>query len=851
MYLQGDAKLWWRVQYEAIKAGEDALETWAELKATIRLQFFPENVEYNSRRKLRELRQTKSVRDYVREFSALMLSIRDMGDKDKLFTFLEGLKPYARMERVDTLPKAIQAAECLGDYQMEARKDRPQPPARAGFKRGQSSNGGPSRSGGDRSSTKPKAPSTGSNSAASNNNDRGRKPPSGCRHCGGPHWNNECPHAQMNAHQTFDDGTDDDSDDADQTEPVGAFNAIVGSISEALAETSAGICKKKDPCPVTKKGEKKADDETPLKHERTLMFVEMKVNGKPIRAMVDTGATHNYLASTQVERLGLVVGKGRGRVKAINSPPQPVGGIAKEVPMKLGPYEGKFNLRVVIIDDFELIVGLEFLRQTNTMPVPYADMLLMMGANGTKPCIIPCMPMKMAVENISALQLKKGVKRNEPTFLAILCIEDVECSSGPIPEPVKELLLEFEDVMPQDMPKRLPPRRTVDYEIELVPGAKPPARAPYRMSQPELTELRRQLTKMLDTGIIVSSKSPYGSPVLFQKKHDGSLRLCVDYRDLNKITVKNKYPISLMTDLFDRLGGATVFTKIDLKTGYWQVRIAEGDEHKTTCVTRYGSYDFLVMPFGLTNAPATFCTLMNQVFREYIDEFVVVYLDDIVVYSQTLEEHLMHLRKVLARLREHELYAKLSKCSFAQKQIDFLGHVIEEGRIKMDQQKIQAITDWPPPKDIHALRAFLGLCNFYRRFVKNYSLIAVPLTELLKKVTPWEWGPKRAEAFNALKAAMSSSPVLALPDLAKPFEVQTDASDYALSGVLLQEGHPVAYESRKLKDAERRYAAHEKELLAVVHCLRLWRHYLLGTPFVVKTNNTAVSHFMTQPKLNG
>uniref|UniRef100_A0A1S4B263 Uncharacterized mitochondrial protein AtMg00860-like n=1 Tax=Nicotiana tabacum TaxID=4097 RepID=A0A1S4B263_TOBAC len=168
---------------------------------------------------------------------------------------------------------------------------------------------------------------------------------------------------------------------------------------------------------------------------------------------------------------------------------------------------------------------------------------------------------------------------------------------------------------------------------------------------------------------------------------------------------------------------------------------------------------------------------------------------------QTLEEHLEHLRKVLDRLREHELYAKLSKCSFAQNQIDFLGHVIEEGRIKMDQQKIQAITEWPPPTDILGLRSFLGLCNFYRRFVKSYSLVVVPLTELLKKVTPWDWGPKRAETFDALKMAMSSSPVLALPDLAKPFEVQTDASDYALGGVLLQEGHPVAYESRKLKDA--------------------------------------------------
>nr|XP_009779181.1 PREDICTED: uncharacterized protein LOC104228414 [Nicotiana sylvestris] len=548
----------WRVKYEAIKAGEDSLETWAELKAVIRLQFFPQNMEYNARRKLRELRQTKLVRDYVREFFALMLNIRDMGDKDKLFTFLEGLKPYARMElqrqRVDTLPKAIQVVECLGDYQVEARKDRPQPLVRAGVKGGQPSNGGSSKSGGDRSATKSKAPSSGSNSVASNNNDRGRKAPSGCRHCGGPYWNNDCPHAQMNAHQAFDDGTD----DADQTEPIGAFNTIVSSISKALAGTSAGIRKKKDSCPSTKKGKKKSDEKNPPKQERTLMFVEIKVNGKPIRAMIDTGATHNYLASTQVERLGQVVGKGRGSVKAINSPPQPVGGIAKKVPVKLGPYEGKFNMRV------------------------------------------------MAVENISALQLKKGVKRNEPTFLATLCIEDVARSSGPIPEPVKELLLEFEDVMPQDMPKRLPPRRTMDHEIELVPGAKPPARAPYRMSQPELTKIRRQLTEMLDTGIIVPSKSLYGSPVLFQKKHDGNLRLCVDYRALNKIIVKNKYPIPLMANVFDRLGGATVFTKIDLKTGYWQVWIAEGDEHKTTCVTRYGPYDFLVMPFGLTNAPTMF-----------------------------------------------------------------------------------------------------------------------------------------------------------------------------------------------------------------------------------------------------
>ncbi|XP_075104870.1 uncharacterized protein LOC142178951 [Nicotiana tabacum] len=260
----------------------------------------------------------------------------------------------------------------------------------------------------------------------------------------------------------------------------------------------------------------------------------MRVNGKPIRVMIDTGATHNYLASTQVERLSLVVGKDRGRVKAIKSPHQQVDGIAKEVPVKLGPYEGKFNMRMVIIDDLELIVGLEFLRQTNTMPVPYADMLLMMGTNQAKSCIIPCMPMNMAAENISVLQLKKGVKRHEPTFLVTLCIEDIKHSWGLIPAAVKELLLESEDVMPQDMPKRLPPRRIVDHEIHLVLSVKPPARAPYRLSQPKLTELRRQFTKILDIRINVPSKSIYGSSMLFQKKHDGSPRLYVDYRALKK-----------------------------------------------------------------------------------------------------------------------------------------------------------------------------------------------------------------------------------------------------------------------------------------------------------------------------
>ena len=238
---------------------------------------------------------------------------------------------------------------------------------------------------------------------------------------------------------------------------------------------------------------------------------------------------------------------------------------------------------------------------------------------------------------ISAMQLKKGLARDDLTFMAIP-LESLESSRETVPKDILSVLEKYKDVMPDSLPKSLPPRRMIDHEIELLPGAKPPAKNAYRMAPPELAELRKQLDELLNAGFVRPAKAPYGAPVLFQKKNDGSMRLCIDYHALNKITVRNRYPLPIINDLFDRLHGAKYFSKLDLRSGYYQVRIAEGDEPKTTCVTRYGAFEFLVMPFGLTNAPATFCTLMNQVFHEYLNKFVVVYLDDIVVYNSTLEE---------------------------------------------------------------------------------------------------------------------------------------------------------------------------------------------------------------------
>nr|CAD1831635.1 unnamed protein product [Ananas comosus var. bracteatus] len=279
----------------------------------------------------------------------------------------------------------------------------------------------------------------------------------------------------------------------------------------------------------------------------------------------------------------------------------------------------------------------------------------------------------LQAEQPSKLSKGKDTRITKDSASVEDCLALLEDILSKVGERYTEMADTFSSFNDDELPRRLPSRREVDHAIKLEPGVKPPAKAAYRMALPELEELQRQLKDLLDAGFIRPSKAPYGAPVLFQRKSDESLRLCIDYRALNKITVKNKYPVPLVADLFDQLGGAKLFTKLDLRSGYYEVRIAEGDEEKTACVTRYGAYKFLVMPFGLTNAPATFCTLMNKLFYPYLDRFVVVYLDDIVVYSNTLEEHVEHLRTIFQVLWENQLYVKREKCSFAKEEVHFLG----------------------------------------------------------------------------------------------------------------------------------------------------------------------------------
>jgi hypothetical protein len=317
--------------------------------------------------------------------------------------------------------------------------------------------------------------------------------------------------------------------------------------------------------------------------------------------------------------------------------------------------------------------------------------------------------------------------------------------------------------------------------------------------------------------------------------------MCVDYKTLNKATVKNRYPLLHINDLFDRLSGAKVFSRIDLRSGYYQIQIAEGDEEKIACRTKYGSYEFLVMLFGFTNAPATFCTLMNDIFCEWLDDFVVVYIDDILIYNSSLEEHAEHLRKVFQKLRENKLYAKLEKCEFGVTEVDFLGHRITQEGLMMDDHKVKAILNWEPPKSILTLKSFLGLASYYRKFIKNFTKIAAPLTNLLKKsAVTYDWEEACDEAFETLKGILVKAPVLKLPDFDKSFEIHSDASDFAIGGVIVQDGRPVAFENKKLSETERRWPTHEKEMWAVIHCLKTWGHYIGSKDVVVWTNDVTL-----------
>ncbi|KAJ0916254.1 putative nucleotidyltransferase, Ribonuclease H [Helianthus annuus] len=393
-------------------------------------------------------------------------------------------------------------------------------------------------------------------------------------------------------------------------------------------------------------------------------------------------------------------------------------------------------------------------------------------------------------EDVSMLKASRCLNRGCVIYMAQVIIEEPKRKIEDLP-----VISEYPEVFPEEL-LGLSPDRQVEFRIDIIPGAAPIARAPYRLAPTEMKELRTQLDELLAKGFIRPSSSPWGAPVLFVKKKDGLMRLCIDYRELNKVTIKNRYPLPRIDDLFDQLQGASYFSKIDLRSGYHQLRVRDEDVHKTAFRTRYGHYEFPVMPFGLTNAPAAFMDLMNRVCKPYLDKFVIVFIDDILIYSKNQADHEKHLRCILELLQREKLYAKFSKCEFWLREVQFLGHVVSERGIQVDPAKVEAVMNWQETKTPTEIRSFLGLAGYYRRFIENFSRIAAPLTSLTKKKEKFIWGPKQQESFEILKQKLSNAPVLTLPEGTEEFVVYCDASHTGMVCVLMQKGKVIAYASR-------------------------------------------------------
>ncbi|GJY29288.1 putative reverse transcriptase domain-containing protein, partial [Tanacetum coccineum] len=499
--------------------------------------------------------------------------------------------------------------------------------------------------------------------------------------------------------------------------------------------------------------------------------------------------------------------------------------------------------KVVKLGSFDIIIGMDWLSR-NDAAILCGEKKVRIPLKG-KTLVIEGNRNNSRLKIVSCIKTQKYIEKGCELFLAqVTEQESKEKRLEDVP-----VVRDFPEVFPDELPG-LPPPRQVEFRIDLIPGAAPVARAPYRLAPSEMKELSKQLQELSEKGFIRPSSSPWGAPVLFVKKKDGSFRMCIDYRELNKLTIKNRYPLPRIDDLFDQLQGSSVYSKIDLRSGYHQLRIREEDIPITAFRTRYGHYEFQVMPFGLTNAPAVFMDLMNRVCKPYLDKFVIVFIDDILIYSKNKEEHDKHLKTILDLLRSEKLYAKFSKCDFWLDSVQFLGHVIDSNGVHVDPAKIEAIKNWAAPTTPTEVRQFLGLAGYYRRFIKEFSLISKPLTKLTQKNKPYVWGDDEEEAFQTLKLKLCSAPILSLPEGSEDFVVYCDASLKGFGAVLMQREKVIAYASRQLRKNEENYTTHDLELGAVVFALRLWRHYLYGTKCTVYTDHKSLQYILDQKELN-
>jgi hypothetical protein len=588
------------------------------------------------------------------------------------------------------------------------------------------------------------------------------------------------------------------------------------------------------------------------------------VAGAPARVLLDSGAeTYHLMSVSFCQRIGLSIRPSRHTIQ-IEGIHQGVGDVCgvTTATITLGSYKVSLNFLVIHMPTaFDVILGDAWLKSCHAV-LDYAAHTckvhkgkhvhtLHLRSVGGDRCDNDVPHVKGSVHKcvMSYVQAKRILKQPMWHCLMVVRVLPTVASICEVADATHaKLKSEYPEVF-TDNPPHGGSKLRIDFEVIPIPDVTNPVLRPmYRYSPLEMEEMERQIHKLLELGYIRPSQSPYGAPVLFVKKpRSTELRMVIDYRALNKLTKRNGFPLPRIDEMLDHLGDATTFSLIDLRQAYHQCKLVDSDVPKTAFRTPFGHFEYVTLSFGLTNAPAAFQSVMNGMFSKYLYKFVMVYLDDILVFSKTAVEHEKHLRIILDILKANNLTVAIEKCKFFQSEVLFLGHIVSAQGVQVDPTKVKAVRQFPRPLDVGHLRSFLGLTNYFRRFIKDYARVVHPLTDLLKLNVKWNWSLVCERAFEQVKQLLTTAPVLALPDWRshKSFDMVCDASQLGVGGMLLQDQKPIAFESRKLTAAECNYSPTELEMLAVVYCTKKWRCYIEGRAVNVYTDHKPNTYFAT------
>eukprot|EP00253_Pinus_taeda_P019835 PITA_19835 len=851
--LKGHASLWWdSVQAERKRQHKQPIKKWAQMEAKLKEKFLPKEYQIMLYRQVQNLKQRgMTVKEFTEEFYKLNLRAGYVEDTpEKTAQFVNGLRGEILDEigilSPETLDEAYQFA-----LKAEEKINRKQNARRGGGTgRGKGKVFGRGRSAG---SSEEGNSSKSAGTTERDNNTRGGRPAQQGRGSGRGRGTVQCYHCHKLGHKSY---------DCPEGEPVGGRGAYVAQPEDAetTPQEVENVPDTGEALVLNKVLLKPAKEVAEPDQRKALFRTICKSQGKCCKLIIDSGSTDNLVAVEMVEKLGLK--------KMKHSTPYKVSWLQKghqllvdeqcEVEFQIGRYKDKIICDVMPMDVCHILLGRPWQFDRSAVHDGKTNCYKFVK-DRIKHTLVPIKEESTAeTSGVKALLMagKEFIKQIEDSNMNFVVIRRpkaviLHTHISDLPEEIQKMLQEFGDIVVDDLPDELPPRRGISHCIDFIPGASLPNKEAYRMSPKDHEEIRKQVQELLDKRLIRESMSPCAVPTVLAPKKGGEWRMCTDSRAIIKTTVRYRFPLLRMDDMMDCLSGAAYFSKIDLKSGYHQIRIREEDEWKTAFKTNEGLYEWLVMPFGLSNAPSTFMRLMNEVLKEFIGKFVIVYLDDILIFSKMKEEHFRHVRSVLRKLQQNKLLINLKKCTFFQRELVYLGFVITENELKMDPEKVAAIVSWPSPGSLFEVRSFHILASFYRKFIRNFSEICAPTLDTIKKTNqPFHWTEATERGFQILKKKITERPILRLPDFNKPFQVRCDASNTAIGAVLSQEDRPVAYFSEKLNESRQKYSTYDKEFYAIIQALKHWRHYLLGNEFVLFTDNSALQYIMQQHKLN-